>query len=45
MNWSLLFSKHVNASDEGVRFRHMKVRFLLLLSSLLAVLTPTDYSR
>jgi hypothetical protein len=27
MNWSLLFSKHVNASDEGVRFRHMKVSF------------------
>jgi membrane associated rhomboid family serine protease len=44
MNWSLLFSKHVNASDEGVRFRHMKVRFLLLLSSHLAVLTPTDSS-
>ena len=44
MNWSLLFSRHVNASDEGVRFRHMKVRFLLLLFSLLAVLTPTDSS-
>ncbi|KAL3807618.1 hypothetical protein ACHAXA_008628 [Cyclostephanos tholiformis] len=30
MNWSLLFSKHVNASDEGVRFRHMKVLLWLL---------------
>jgi hypothetical protein len=34
MNWSLLFSKHVNASDEGVRFRHMKVRCFLLLSAI-----------
>jgi len=25
INWSLLFSKHVNASNEGVRFRHLKV--------------------
>lgn len=30
MNWSLLFSKHVNASDEGIRFRHMKVLLWLL---------------
>ena len=30
MNWTLLFSKHVNASDEGVRFRHMKVLLWLL---------------
>jgi hypothetical protein len=27
INWSLLFSKHVNSSDEGTRFRHVKVRF------------------
>lgn len=26
INWSLLFSKHVNSNDEGTRFRHMKVR-------------------
>ena len=25
INWSLLFSKHVNSNDEGTRFRHMKV--------------------
>jgi len=30
INWSLLFSKHVNASDEGVRFRHLKVLLWLL---------------
>ena len=30
MNWTLLFSKHVNATDEGVRFRHMKVLLWLL---------------
>lgn len=27
INWSLLFSKHVNSNDEGTRFRHMKVRY------------------
>ena len=25
INWSLLFSRHVNTSDEGARFRHLKV--------------------
>lgn len=30
INWSLLFGKHVNASDEGVRFRHLKVLLWLL---------------
>ena len=28
INWSLLFSKHVNTSDEGARFRHLKVSML-----------------
>ena len=43
MNWSLLFSKHVNASDKGVRFRHIKVRFcslFLLLPLPWSFLTP-----
>ena len=30
INWSLLFSKHVNSNDEGTRFRHMKVSCTLL---------------
>jgi len=30
INWSLLFSKQVNTSDEGARFRHLKVRLILL---------------
>lgn len=30
INWSLLFSKHVNSNDEGTRFRHMKVRHKLV---------------
>ena len=38
INWSLLFSKHVNTSDEGARFRHLKVsrhKFLSLCLQLL----------
>jgi hypothetical protein len=30
MNWLLLFGKHVNALDKGMRFWHMEVRFFLL---------------
>ncbi|KAL7517394.1 hypothetical protein ACHAWX_002319 [Stephanocyclus meneghinianus] len=35
INWSLLFSKHVNSSDEGTRFRHMKVLMWLLFDIVL----------
>lgn len=31
INWSLLFSKQVNTSDEGARFRHLKVRLIVLV--------------
>jgi membrane associated rhomboid family serine protease len=42
INWSLLFSKHVNSNDEGTRFRHMKVRFrrafIFLLCNVLTII-------
>ena len=43
INWKLLFSKHVNASDEGTRFRHAKVLLWLLFDIIinsLVGLTP-----
>jgi len=43
INWKLLFSKHVNKSDEGVRFRHLKVLLWLLFDiviNCLVGLTP-----
>ncbi|KAL3799010.1 hypothetical protein HJC23_005149 [Cyclotella cryptica] len=43
INWSLLFSKHVNSSDEGTRFRHLKVLMWLLFDiviNCLVGLTP-----
>jgi len=43
INWSLLFSKHVNSNDEGTRFRHMKVLLWLLFDivvNCLVGLTP-----
>ncbi|KAL9179853.1 hypothetical protein ACHAXT_007823 [Thalassiosira profunda] len=43
INWSLLFSKQVNASDKGIRFRHLKVLLWLLFDiviNCLVGLTP-----
>ncbi|KAL7469309.1 hypothetical protein ACHAXS_009575 [Conticribra weissflogii] len=43
INWSLLFSKHANESDEGTRFRHLKVLLWLLFDIIincLVGLTP-----
>ncbi|KAL7502917.1 hypothetical protein ACHAXN_000788 [Cyclotella atomus] len=43
INWSLLFSKHVNSNDKGTRFRHIKVLLWLLFDiviNCLVGLTP-----
>jgi len=43
INWSLLFSKHANESDEGTRFRHLKVLLWLffdIIINCLVGLTP-----
>eukprot|EP00555_Chaetoceros_dichaeta_P010527 CAMPEP_0198255872 /NCGR_PEP_ID=MMETSP1447-20131203/5911_1 /TAXON_ID=420782 /ORGANISM="Chaetoceros dichaeta, Strain CCMP1751" /LENGTH=622 /DNA_ID=CAMNT_0043942361 /DNA_START=191 /DNA_END=2059 /DNA_ORIENTATION=- len=37
-NWNLLFSKEVDNSDEGTRFRHIKVLLWLFLDILLNIL-------
>jgi len=43
INWSLLFSKQVNTSDEGARFRHLKVRLIVLMESTSCLSRQTQY--